>query len=77
MKAIQLKSHVGHDGLLTINVPTEVRDRDVDVIVVIEHGNGAADRPSSSPDWANFVKATAGSIPDPSIFRHEQGPDYS
>ena len=73
MKAIQLKSHVGVDGVLTLRVPTGLRDSDVDVIVVVDGGGLAAGTATNPKDWADFIRSTAGSISDPTFFRHEQG----
>ncbi|HSZ59787.1 MAG TPA: hypothetical protein VK797_29355 [Tepidisphaeraceae bacterium] len=73
MKAIQLQSHVGADGVLSLRVPTGIRDTDVDVIVVVDRGNMTAGTAANPTDWAEFVRSTAGSITDPTFFRHEQG----
>jgi hypothetical protein len=36
MQSIQLKTHVGKDGLLTIQMPPEIKDMELDVMVVFQ-----------------------------------------
>ena len=72
MKTIHLRSHVGADGVLALNIPTELTDTDLDVVIVVAPAtsNGA---PAHTADWAEFINSTAGSIPDRSFIRHPQG----
>ena len=73
MKTIQLKSHVGPDGVLNLTVPTGIHDSDLDVLLVIDRDRGASAGPTGPDRWVEFVRSTAGSIPDPTFIRHEQG----
>jgi hypothetical protein len=36
MQSIQLKTHVGEDGLLTVQMPPEIKDMELDVMVVFQ-----------------------------------------
>ena len=36
MPSIQLKTHVGEDGLLTVQMPPEIKDMELDVTVVFQ-----------------------------------------
>jgi hypothetical protein len=74
MHTIQTTSHVGPDGMLKLSVPVGIVDADVQVTVVVEPMASA--QPLSGADreeWRQFVAETAGSIQDPTFFRHEQG----
>jgi hypothetical protein len=53
MKSITLYSHVGSDGILQLQLPDELKNRDVTVIV----------RPKQ-PEWLSVLEKTAGKIPD-------------
>ena len=35
MQSIQLKTHVGPDGILQLNVPVEFKDTDLEVTVIV------------------------------------------
>lgn len=74
MQTIQTTSHVGPDGVLNLSVPVEIADADVQVTVVVGPVE-AAQRTSDTDreEWKRFVAETAGSIQDPTFFRHEQG----
>lgn len=36
MQSIHLKTHVGEDGLLTVQMPPEIKDMELDVMVVFQ-----------------------------------------
>jgi hypothetical protein len=36
MQTLQLVSHIGNDGLLHISVPEELKDTDVEVLIVLQ-----------------------------------------
>ena len=36
MQSLHLKTHVGEDGLLTVQMPPEVKDMELDVTVVFQ-----------------------------------------
>ena len=36
MQSIQLKTHVGEDGLLKVQMPPEIKDMELDVMVVFQ-----------------------------------------
>lgn len=74
MKAIHLRSHVGTDGVLSLKVPTEIRDSDLDVLLIVHPtGRRGERRMIDAAGWAAFVASTAGSIPDPTFRRPDQG----
>jgi len=72
MKTIHVRSRVGSDGVLNLNVSTGIKDSELDVLIIVDQPNRLA-QPSTPEQWAQFVKTTAGSITDPTFIRHEQG----
>lgn len=71
MNPIVLTSKVGHDGVLHLTLPLGAAEANHEVNVTIEPV-----RPEmSQEEWRKHVLATAGSIPDPTFMRHDQG-DY-
>lgn len=53
MQTITLHSHIGSDGVLQLQLPNELKNQDVTVIV----------RPET-PEWLSVLQKTAGAIPD-------------
>jgi hypothetical protein len=60
MQIITLRSHIGSDGILQLQLPDELKNQDVTVIV----------RPEIS-QWLSVLEKTAGTIPD--LERPSQG----
>lgn len=69
MKPVVITSTSGDDGVLRLTVPLGVGGKTA-VRVTIEPLPGG---PTSQADWEQFVARTAGSIPDPTFERGEQG----
>lgn len=80
MISIQTKTHVGADGTLSIQIPTTLRETDVEVMVVVQPV------PSREPSSVNltptpgelgwpsgFFENTYGSLKDDPIERGPQG----
>jgi hypothetical protein len=66
MDSVKLRSHVGPDGILRLEVLVGVTNADLDVVVSVEPvGN---DSPAKTPEelgWPpRFFEETAGSMPD-------------
>lgn len=53
MQSITLHFHVNPDGLLQLQLPDELKDQDVTIIIQPQN-----------PDWLDVLHTTAGSIPD-------------
>ena len=75
MVSIHLKTHVGADGTVNLTVPTEFRETDLDVLVVLkpveDSGQGS---PGSTTDWpAGFFEETFGSFQSEPLARLRQG----
>lgn len=69
MTPVMLNSKVDGDGVLRLSVPLgqALSGQEVQVTVA------AVRRPLTQEEWTTCVLATAGSIPDPTFMRHEQG----
>lgn len=67
MQTVTLKSRVGSDGVLRLEVPVGMRDVDLEVVVVVN-------RATTSDDYSpEFFSHVVGSIDDPTFVRHPQG----
>ena len=72
MQSIALKSHGGADGVLKLNVPLEVSDTDVEVLVVVHPLATSSSKPH--PGWPlGFLEQTFGSWQGEPLERPEQG----
>lgn len=64
MQSITLRSHVGSDGILHLQVPVELTDRDLEVMVIYQP-LPSQDKSPDSLGWPpGFFERTAGAIPD-------------
>jgi hypothetical protein len=72
METLKLKAHVGEDGVLKLEVPTGQRNREVEVLVVMQPLNGEE---TDSLGWpVGFFDRTYGALADDPIERPEQLP---
>lgn len=62
MSAIKLNSHIGPDGILTLTLPAELWNKDVEVMVKPLTANALSPEDRGWPP--DFFEKTAGSIPD-------------
>lgn len=68
MQTIRLNAHVGKDGMLKLELPLELSDTDLEVLVVVQ--------PRIQQGWPpNYFEETAGSLADDPLERPAQG-DY-
>jgi hypothetical protein len=70
MKRLTIRSQVGADGILRVNVPIGTAEARSEVQVTIELIGVPT---TTQKDWQDFIESTAGSITDPTFVRHEQG----
>ncbi|MCD4686472.1 MAG: hypothetical protein K8S97_11110 [Anaerolineae bacterium] len=64
METIRVKTRIGADGLLKLEMPVGVANVDADVVIVF-----AVQPTTEEEDWADFVNATYGSLADDPIER--------
>lgn len=69
MEAIKLKTHIGADGALRLQLPHEAYDVDCEVIVLYEPR-----RKLSQAEWESFIDETYGSLADDPIERGAELP---
>ena len=64
MRSVTLRSHVGSDGILHLQVPVELTDRDLEVMVIYQPLR-SQNKSSDELGWPpGFLERTAGAIPD-------------
>jgi hypothetical protein len=70
METIKLKTHVGSDGVLKLEVPVSVKDTDLEVVMVMH----PSETPVDELGWpVGFFDKTYGSLADDPIERPPQG----
>ena len=75
MDAIKLRSHVGADGILKLEVAVGVTNTDIDVVVnIVPVGNGTAAKTPEELGWPEgFFEKTAGAWAGEPLVREPQG----
>lgn len=73
MTRIQLPSRVTADGMVSVQLPPGAAKPNEDVLVTVESVRSEQCATSCDEEWKRFISETAGSISDPTFFRHEQG----
>jgi len=71
MNRIVVKSKIGGDGVLHLDLPVGLAEADREVQVTVE--SIGTKTPMTQEEWRAFVLATAGSITDPTFERPPQG----
>jgi len=68
MQTIRMNTHIGTDGVLKLEVPLEMANTDLEILLVLQ--------PISNRSWPkNYFEETAGSLADDPLERPPQG-DY-
>ena len=77
METLTVKSHVGKDGVLKLELPVHSVDVDVDVVVVVSPVHEGVVNKNEGPAAGKWLRAhvhkTHGSIKDPTFVRPPQG----
>jgi hypothetical protein len=74
MKTVQLRSHVGADGILELKIPAGVVESDVDVTVVVNPLPASGFKSEAErQEWVQFVERMAGSWQGGPLERGDQG----
>ena len=79
MQTIQLKTVVGEDGILQIQIPPEFKHKSLEVLVVFQFSsepetNRIENHQTYDPtDWHGFIQKTYGCLADNPIVRYPQG----
>lgn len=66
MQSVTIRSHVGSDGMLNLQIPVELKDVDVEVIVTLKTLEvGDLETSPQANGWpSGFFEKTFGSLPD-------------
>jgi hypothetical protein len=65
MHSVTLRSHVGADGILNLQVPVGLQDTDLEVMVIMQPLLTNAIKSPENSGWPpGFFEQTFGSIPD-------------
>ncbi len=79
MESIKLRSHVGKDGILHLDIPVNLQEADVEVTVMFQPvqspQNSSDTEDFNQLDWQEFIKRTAGSCADDPIVLDKEGID--
>ncbi|MFB2878203.1 hypothetical protein [Floridanema aerugineum] len=71
---ILVHSHVGSDGILQLQVPTEFKDTDLKVTITIQSVNPAEKKTPEELGWTpGFFERTAGAWEGEPLTRAQQG----
>ncbi|MEO0456148.1 MAG: hypothetical protein AAF152_06130 [Cyanobacteria bacterium P01_A01_bin.114] len=72
MQTIRLQSHVGDDGVLRLQIPIELQDQDLEILLVYQP-IAIKSKVSSSAWPSGFFEETAGCLQDDPLVRPPQG----
>lgn len=68
MLSISVKSRVDEDGVLRLNIPTDLSETDVEVLVVVQPLAGSRQQPENGDTWPkDFFERTFGCLKDDPI----------
>ena len=74
MQSIKVRSHVGPDGILHLDVPVGIHDVDLEVLVTVQSVIALkAKTPEELGYPTDFFERTAGSFADEPLVRYPQG----
>jgi hypothetical protein len=72
METIKLKTHIGQDGILRLELPEHIRNRDIEILVVLQP---VQNEPVDAMGYPiGYFDETYGSMADNPIERGEQPP---
>jgi hypothetical protein len=75
MQSIKIRSHVGQDGILHLEIPVGMTERDLEVMVIFQPLEVSVQQEKTEKlDWSpNFFEQTAGCLQDDPLVRYPQG----
>ncbi len=72
METIKVKTHVGNDGILKLQLPVGFSNSDLEIVVVVQ-STPVQPNNFDRAEWLVFVESTAGSLANDPIERGTQG----
>ncbi|MTJ28361.1 hypothetical protein [Aphanizomenon sp. UHCC 0183] len=77
MQSIKIRSYVGQEGVLHLDIPLEMRETELEVTVTFEPVNQtikiAQNQEIKDLEWHDFINRTYGCLADDPIIRYPQG----
>lgn len=75
MQSVKLKSQIGPDGILHLDIPVGLTNEELEVMVIFQTiGSKNGFSSSEALEWPpNFFERTAGCLQDEALERHPQG----
>ena len=77
MQSIKIRSYVGQEGVLHLDIPLEMRETELEVTVTFEPVNQtikiAKNQEIKDLEWHDFINRTYGCLADDPIIRYPQG----
>jgi len=70
MQSIKIRSYVGKDGMLHLDIPLEMRETELEVTLTFEAVNQTINK---DLEWHDFINRTYGCLADDPIIRYPQG----
>ncbi len=75
MKSVLIRSRVGADGMLRLEVPSELSETDVEVVVIMQPVSAPSTRVGSNGDWSpGFFQSVVGGWEGEPLKRELEGP---
>ena len=71
MKTIKLRSQVGEDGILHLDIPVNIKGGELEITLTFETVKDEEDL--TQLEWPNFIDKTYGSLADDPLIRYPQG----
>jgi hypothetical protein len=63
METIKVKTHVGSDGILKLELPVGFPNTELEVVVVVQSAPAQSNQ-FDRAEWLAFIESTAGSLAD-------------
>jgi hypothetical protein len=75
MTTIKLRSQVGEDGILHLDIPVNIKEGELEVTITFESvtKDFLTEEDLSQLDWQNFIDQTYGCLADDPLMRYPQG----
>jgi hypothetical protein len=73
MQNIKLNSHVGSDGILHLDVPIDIKNAKLEVIITVKHIDSIQENKEKSEWSPEFFEKTAGAWEGNPLERESQG----
>ncbi|TVP57050.1 MAG: hypothetical protein EA343_23040 [Nodularia sp. (in: Bacteria)] len=75
MKTIKLRSQVGEDGILHLDIPVDIKAGELEITVTFESvkKDFLDEEDLGSLEWQNFIDKTYGCLADDPLIRYPQG----